>query len=146
MSILYNVKDALADPGISSKRQKLRDIGDFMEMGYRHRQDASNTELIQAVTLLVQSACQEKDDQFREEILWAISQAVTFHSIENNIDFDPFVTYLSSFKPNDLQYIIYCWGTSKHRKYLPLIKHYLNSSDESIKFEAENALKEFKEF
>ncbi|GCE08153.1 hypothetical protein [Dictyobacter aurantiacus] len=91
MSILEEIVSALSDTDRNRKMRKLGDLELFMDYGFGHRQDVSNKEFVQGISLLVKAALEEKDEDIRDEILPVISQALTFHSIGGAIDFDPLI-------------------------------------------------------
>lgn len=140
MSILEEIVGALSDTDRNSKMRKLSDLELFMDYGFGRRQDVSNKEFVRGISLLVKAALEEKDEDIRKEILPVISQALTFHSIGEAIDFDPLVTNVPLFMENEIEYILYFFGYSENKKYIPFLEQYKDSSVHSIRTSAREAL------
>ncbi|GER86281.1 hypothetical protein KDW_04430 [Dictyobacter vulcani] len=56
MSILEEIVGALSDTDRNSKMRKLGDLELFMDYGFGRRQDVSNKEFVQGISLLVKAA------------------------------------------------------------------------------------------
>jgi hypothetical protein len=98
--------------------------------------------LIQGITLVIQAACIEKDKKLRDAILTLIASAITYNDIVEDLNWDPIVDHLSNFNEYDLNYIIDFLGSSRKKKYRPLIETYLQHPNKDVVRFTREALQE----
>jgi hypothetical protein len=144
MKLLDLIQEVAFNTNDPDRYGKVTDIGNAMEFGYESQ--LSQQELIQGIELLIAASLSEKDDYTRENILYAVSQAITYHEVAEDVDWNTLQKNISTFSDNELEYVIYFLGHSRRRKYLPDINKYLTHPNERIFIAAQEAVKEMHDY
>lgn len=137
MNVLENIKDAILLNDEAQKERIIAEMGDFLEYGNLDR-----NEVIDSVNLLLSHVVLEKDGALKESIFHAINNALVYRDVAADVSLDLLLPYYSSFKKEYLSYVLSFFGFSGKRKYLSILKTFLNNSDKELQDTAKEAISE----
>lgn len=113
------------------------EISDVFEYG-----QIENDICLELSQLLINDVIKVEDEELQESMLNAISNAAIYKNIAEYVNIDILVDNIDKFNIANLEYILIVIGFTHNKKYVPILKFYINSKNKNLSENAKLALKE----
>ncbi|MGP1434225.1 MAG: hypothetical protein ACTTKP_08095 [Catonella sp.] len=113
------------------------EISDVFEYG-----QLENDICLELCQLLINDVVKVKDEELQESMLNAISNAAIYKNVAEYVNIDILADNIDKFNIANLEYILIIIGFSHNKKYIPMLKLYIDSKNKNLSENAKLALKE----
>ncbi|MEC2077037.1 hypothetical protein [Metabacillus fastidiosus] len=137
MNLIDEIENVFLLSDEAEKENIIGKIGDLFEC-----ENLDRNEVIEGVNLLLSHVVHEKNGSLKESMLYSVNNAIVYKNVAGDVLLDVLLPYYSSFEEEDLSYVLSFFGFSGDRKYLAILKSYLNHSNIEIQEAAQEAITE----
>ncbi|MGP1568255.1 MAG: hypothetical protein ACTTHM_06020 [Peptoanaerobacter stomatis] len=113
------------------------EISDVFEYG-----QIENDICLELSQLLINDVIKVEDEELQESMLNAISNAAIYKNVAEYVNIDILADNIDKFNIANLEYILIIIGFSHNKKYIPMLKLYIDSKNKNLSENAKLALKE----